>query len=110
MDISSTISKTRGILRDPPATAHYSDDTIKSGVESAVRHLCSVRPECRYGTSRASLRDVDDIVENYDVDSRFEDGIAFYAASRCLDTDSVDTVNLQLAQSCLQRAIQEFQK
>ena len=110
MDISSTISKTRGILRDPQSSAHYSDDTIKSGIESAVRHLCSVRPECRYGATRASLHDADDIVKDYDVDPRFEDGIAFYAASRCLDTDSVDTVNLQLAQSCLQRAIQEFQK
>ena len=114
MKILDITTKTREILRDISKSPHYGDEIIHRGISSAVRHLCSMRPEVRYG-SNGALHDVDDIVApddngEIDVSERFADGIAYYAASRCYDSDSVDTVNLQLAQSCLQRAIQEFQK
>lgn len=109
MEIVSIITKAREILRDKSTSPHYDDNIIKRGIESAIRHLCSMRPEVRYD-KECRLHDVDDVVNSLMIDEKHVDGIAYYAASRCYDSDSVDTVNLQLAQSCLQRAIQEFQK
>jgi hypothetical protein len=117
LTLSTFVPEVRRITRDTSASDPiHQDSDVYHALVDAFRHLYAIRPESRY-SNVGQIEDIDfpkddaslgDFVVSFD--DRWRLGILYFAASRCYEADVTDSVNLQLAQTLLQKADAEFQR
>lgn len=113
--ISSFVTEIRDLTRDTITPYHHPDLLIHKAVKDAFVHMQSVRPESRYEGMRlvdTEFPEADSDLGAFEItfDRRWRLGILYYAAARCYEADITDSVNLQLAQTLLQKSDVEFMR
>lgn len=112
--IGQVETKVREYLLDTEEGAYrYAPWLIISAIYDGIRVLHQVRPDTRYDglklvrreypyvTSTTDDNTIREIRANhFPVDVRWEQAIRYYAASKCFEVDSADTVNITRANEC----------
>lgn len=104
MTTADLITRVRRLVQDTESgNYHWTDAQLKKDIQMAVRALHKERPETRYVNNQ--LLDyvalpVSDSTE-IDINPRYEDCIAYYAAYMAYSDDCTDPVSKQLADDFL---------
>lgn len=104
MTTTGIINRVRRLVQDTDSgNFHWTDARLKADVQSAVRALHKERPETRYVcgglVDYVALPQSDS--SEIDIDPRYEDCLAYYAAYMAYSDDCTDPVSKQLADDFL---------
>jgi len=110
MTLSGLENRVRVGLDDTHGVCRWDSPTVLTALVDAVKRLNAVRPESRYFRLELYAHDfpvTDGNAAGFDlakaqgfelkVDGRWEQPLVYYAMARCLEIDSADTANFQLA-------------
>ena len=104
MTTTDIINRVRRLVQDTESgNYHWTDEQLKKDIQLAVRALHKERPETRYVDGSV----VDYVVlplantDAIDIDSRYEDCLAYYAAYMAYSDDCNDPVSKTLADDFL---------
>ena len=104
MTTANLIERVRRLVQDTDSgNYHWTDAQLKKDIQMAVRALHKERPETRY----VGLNLVDYVelpasdAADIDIDPRYEDCLAYYAAYLAYSDDCTDPVSKQLADDFL---------
>lgn len=103
MTTASITDRVRRLVQDTEEPYHWTDEQIKADIKSAICALHKVRPDTRYvkGLLVDSVLLPDDDSANIDIEERFADALAYYAAHMAYSDDCTDPVSKQLADDFL---------
>ena len=104
MTTANLIERVRRLVQDTDSgNYHWTDAQLKKDIQMAVRALHKERPETRYvnnGLVDYVVLPVSDATD-IDIDPRYEDSLAYYAAYLAYSDDCTDPVSKQLADDFL---------
>lgn len=104
MTTAILIERVRRLVQDTDSgNYHWTDAQLKKDIQMAVRALHKERPETRYvdgGVVDYVELPVSDVAE-IDIDPRYEDCLAYYAAYMAYSDDCTDPVSKTLADDFL---------
>lgn len=106
MTTTDLIERVRRLVQDTDSGSyHWTDAQLKKDVQMAVRALHKERPETRY--VGGALLDYVALPANnaaeVDINQRYEDCLAYYAAYLAYSDDCTDPVSKQLADDFLSK-------
>lgn len=104
MTTADIIERVRRLIQDTEdGNYHWTDAQLKKNIQTAIRALHKERPETRYVDSQlldyVALPQSDS--SEIDIDPRYEDCLAYYAAYMAYSDDCTDPVSKQLADDFL---------
>ena len=104
MTVASVRNRVRRLIQDTDSgDYHWSDAQIRDDIQSAVDNLHKVRPETRYVNGllvdRVTLPSED--ADAIQIDERFADALAYFAAYMAYSDDCTDPVSKTLADDYL---------
>lgn len=104
MTTTDIINRVRRLVQDTDSgNYHWTDAQLKADIQSAVRALHKERPETRYvggGVVDCVILPATD-TDEIDINPRYEDCLAYYAAYMAYADDCTDPVSKQLADDFL---------
>jgi hypothetical protein len=113
MTLGELIPDVRRLVRDTDAELrHYADDAILAALVDGVEALRSANREARYVCGVLTDLEWPDAADLASFDPHIRRqwrlGVCYFAAGRMFETDTVDTVNAQMAAEMFKKAAQEF--
>lgn len=113
MTLGDIVDEVRRLVNDKETPYRWENDVILGFLRDSIIRLNNVRPASRYDDATGLLYDIvwpNDIAlfalpASY---VRWRQGFVYYAAARCLEFDSTDTVNQALAVDFMSKAEARF--
>lgn len=97
--------KARRILQDADKPYRWPSDELREHLQEGVYALHAIRPDTRYVNGllvdAVIVPSAEDEVQDFPIDSRFEETLVYFVAYKCYLDDDADTVNANLAESYL---------
>ncbi len=114
MQISGLLPDVRNMINDASDNGNrWSSDKIAGFLCQAIALLNSMRPESRYINGVLTDIDFGNDPKVFEIPAEYSrtwiDGLVYFAASKCLEEDSTDTANAQLAVDFMSKATSRFQ-
>lgn len=114
MTLNNLIPEVRNLVSDNSSSNGYrwTDSKIILFLCQSIKLLGMMRPESRYINGRLTDIDFGSVPDNFIIPNelmRWRDGFVYFAAAKCLEEDSSDTANMQIAADFIGKATSRFQ-